>query len=464
MCRFWTRPSPLLSSLISSRQNLSSHNLAGPLVGIWVAGALLLSACGSSPTLPPTRTELLEQLQARGLDPQGVTLPAELNDKMKRWVLQSVPKFGSDGERLNFLLVGLLSDRRLGITYEAGYTGTAEEVFESRKANCLSFSHLFVGMAREAGLAAYYLRVGDIESYEQQGDLVIVSGHITAGYGEPTNRKVLEFNLGPELDYDYRRADPISDISAIGLYYTNRAAELIQLGELDKALAATERALELDTELAVAWVNRGVALRRMGRWEEAEISYRKALDHRPNFVPAYHDLEMVLRLQGRFDEAQQVAARIERLGTRNPFHLLRLGDDSLGRGRTGDARVYYRRALRLLRESPEPYAALGLASLMSGDRRAAERWLLRAKAVSPDSRRVRVLEGRLGRGQGLTRREFVRLVSAAQAAEAEEEARRRKSRSSAPSPRADAPRSEPAQFEGPEHPETADGSGLKKPQ
>jgi len=391
------------------------------LPALAAAAGLLLTACGSSPTLPPSRAELVEQIHARGVDPERIVFPAELTNEMKRWVLQSVPEFGADEERLNFLMVGLLSDRRLGITYEGGFTGTAQDVFEQRKANCLSFSQIFVAMAREAGIPAYYLRVGDIDGYEQQGDLIIVSGHITAGYGEPTHRKVLEFNLDPVLNYDYRRAEPISDVTAIALYYTNRAAELIQARELETAIEAADTALELDPELAIAWVNRGVGLRRMGRWEEAEMSYAKALEHRPNFEPALQDLETVMRLQGRFDEAEQVAAHIRKLGTRNPFNLLRLGDDSLSRGHPADARIYYRRALRLMRESPEPYAALGLADLMRGDRAGAEKWLLRAKAVSLESHRVRALERQVRDGKGLTRSEFVRLVEAAQAAEADKE-------------------------------------------
>jgi tetratricopeptide (TPR) repeat protein len=426
MSRRWTRT---LRGSDRSRQLCVELGLRGarPSPIPWLpalsaaALALLLSACGSTPTIPPTRAELVEQVRARGVDPDRIVFPAELDNELRRWVLQSVPEFGSDDERLNFLMVGLLSDRRRGISYEGGYTGTAREVFDQRKANCLSFSQLFVAMARAAGIPAYYLRVGDIDGYEQRGDLIIVSGHITAGYGEPTHRKVLEFSLDPVLDYDYRRAEPISDLTAVALYYTNRAAELIQAEKMDAALEAADTALELDPELAIAWVNRGVGQRRMGRWEEAETSYRRALEHRPNFEPALQNLETVLRLQGRFDEAEQIAAHIRKLGTRNPFNLLRLGDDSLSRGRTADARIYYRRALHLMRESPEPYAALGLADLMRGDQDGAERWLLRAKAVSPEGHRVRALERRVREGTGLTRSEFVRLVAAAQKAEADKE-------------------------------------------
>lgn len=371
--------------------------------------ALALTACGTTPTVPPTRTELVQEIETKGLEAEDVVIPFDLDDEMKRWVAQSVPEFGPEEEKLNFLLVGLLSDRRLGIEYEGGYTGTAREVFDSRKANCLSFTQLFVGMAREAGLEAYYLQVGDIEGFERDGDLIIVSGHVTAGYGDPLDRQVLEFNLGPEVDY--RRAVPISDRTAIGLYYTNRAAELIRDDRLEEALQAADTALQLDPELAIAWVNRGVGLRRLGRWEEAEASYRRALAIRPNFVTAYQDLATVLQLQGRDEEAAELRATVDRLGSRNPYHQLRLGDASLAKGDSGQARIYYRRALRLMRDDAEPYAALGLTELIEGNPVEAQSWLQRAQAVDPKGPRVELLEQRLVHGEELSPEEFVELVN-----------------------------------------------------
>lgn len=379
---------------------------AGSLMAL-VALAALMTGCGSSPTIPPTRAELEQQIESRGVS-EEVVLPFELDEEMKRWVLQSVPEFGNEEERMNFLLTGLLSERRLGIRYQDGYTGTAQEVFESRRANCLSFTQLFVGMAREAGIPAYYVRVGDIQGYERAGDLVVVSGHVTAGYGDPLDQEILEFNLGPEVNY--KVAEPISDLTGIAMYYSNRAAELIQEERLEEAMVAAETALDLDPELAIAWVNRGVGLRRQDRWEQAEASYRKAIDLEPDLVTAWLDLEAVLRLQGRTEEAVQVAEKVEKLGSRNPYTLISRGDKRLALGEADAARILYRRALRLLDDKAEAYASVGFAELVMENLAEAALWLRRAQAVDAEQPRVKTLERRLASGEGLTHREFARLI------------------------------------------------------
>lgn len=366
-----------------------------------------LTGCGSSPTMPPTRAELEQEIEGRGV-PDDIVIPFELTEEMKRWVLQSVPEFGSEAERMNFLLTGLLSDRRLGIRYQDGYTGTAQEVFESRRANCLSFTQIFVGMAREAGIPAYYVRVGDIQGYQRAGDLVVVSGHVTAGYGDPLDQEILEFNLGPEVDY--KLAEPISDLTGIAMYYSNRAAELIQEDRLEEAMEAAETALRLDPGLAIAWVNRGVGLRRQDRWDQAEASYRKAIDLEPELVTAWLDLETVLRLQGRVEEATQVAEKVEKLGSRNPYTLISRGDKRLALGEADAARVLYRRALRLLDDKAEAYASVGFAELVAGNLAESSLWLRRAQAVDPEHPRVQTLERRLVSGDGLTHQEFARLI------------------------------------------------------
>jgi tetratricopeptide (TPR) repeat protein len=374
-----------------------------------VLSGLVAAGCGSSHTRPLTESQLVSELRRRGVDPQEIVIPFELDEKMDRWVLQSVPEFGTTSERLDFLLTGLLSPRRLHIRYEGGYTGTAEEVFESRTANCLSFTSLFVGMARRAGIPAYYLEVGGVEGYQRDGDLVIVSGHITAGYGTNQERKILEFNLGPQIEK--RRVEPISDVTAIALHYTNRSAELLRGGDVGAAVAAAETAIRLDPTRAGAWVNKGVALRRGGDFEAAEAAYRQALALEPEFETAYQDLAALLRLQGRVEEADELAAELEDIGRRNPYSLLSQGDLSLRRGEIAEAREYYRRALRRLRDEADPYAAVGLAELAAGNRAEAQRWLIRAQRIDPEAPRVRTLEARMARAETELGDAFVRFVS-----------------------------------------------------
>lgn len=352
-----------------------------------------LVGCATAGRLTSSRERLEEELVARGIDPDEVVVPFELSAEMKAWVGKRVPRVGSPERRLATLLYYLLAADNLGIQYAKGYTGTAREVFESHVANCLSFSHLFVGMARQLGVPAYYLGVKDVEGFEKEGDLVIVSGHITVGHGTARDRLILEFDLGPEVDY--RNVEPLSDLTAMALYYSNRGAELMRAGDLEASVEALGLATRLDPELASAWGNLGVGLRRLERWEEAESAYRRALEIDPQFTTAYQNLAALLRRQGRGEEADELLALVEKLGPRTPYSFLKLADLSLARGRVDEARRLYRKAVRRYDDHADSHAALGLLELREGNLEEARQRLEKARKLDPEAERVRSLEARL---------------------------------------------------------------------
>ena len=144
----------------NARENLllTTLMLAG-LGAAHLAGAVLTESSRS--------VELQEALRERGLDPDELVYPDELTDEMRAWVRQVVPAAGGNTLQVRRLLRSLEDVKGLGLTYEVGYTGTAQEVFETRKFNCLSFTHTFVGMAREFGASVYYLQVPNIERYSK---------------------------------------------------------------------------------------------------------------------------------------------------------------------------------------------------------------------------------------------------------------------------------------------------------
>jgi Flp pilus assembly protein TadD len=363
---------------------------AAALVALGVAAGLA-GGCATN-RLAATRQELIEEMTARGVSPQQVPVPFDVDDEMREWLAKRVPKAGSHETRILRLLRQLLTDDNLGVQYQKGYTGTAREVFDSQAANCLSFSHLFVGLARELGVPVYYLGVREIQGFEKEGDLVIISGHITAGFGLPPAHRVLEFNLGPQVDY--RNVVPLSDREALALHLSNRGAEQLRAGALEQAVTTLEMASRLDPELASAWVNRGVGLRRLDRWEEAEAAYREALSLDPGFVTAYQNLASLLRLRGRPEEAAELLQLVDRLGPRNPYSYLNLGDLAMARGRFDEARRYYRKAVRAYRGHADSAAAMGILELRTGNHAEAERWLTRARELDPEAERVRALENR----------------------------------------------------------------------
>lgn len=371
-------------------------NVRRSLALLTAAGVLLgASGCASSSgTLSSSQVE--RELRSRGLDPSEIVVPYQISDDMRQWVHQVVPAETPVEKRLEVLLNGLVDPGKLKVQYEPRYTATAEEVFRTRRANCLAFTSLFVGMAREIGVPAFFLEVDDIEKFEKEGDLVVVSGHVSAGYGSGPEVKILDFSANAQPNY--RRVRQIPDLRAIALFHSNRGGELLRTGRHQEALPWLTKAVAIDPELSSAWINYGVSLRRNGDLAGAEKAYRKALEVDPEAVSAYQNLAALLRHQGNTQEAEDLLAITSRLGSRNPFIYLALGDVSMAHGRLDEARRFYKRAIRLYRDSAEPYAAMGLASLAGGDSVDAQRWLRKAVAIDQENQRVKLLLARLGGG------------------------------------------------------------------
>lgn len=376
---------------------LNHRHLPLLAAGVLLAGGLA-AGCASSDSRNLDSDQVVRELRNRGLDPTAIVVPYEMTDEMRAWAHRLVPHGTEPAKRLEVLLDGLLDPAKLRISYEARYTATAREVFETRRANCLAFTSLFVGMAREIGVPAFFLDVDDVERFEKEGDLVVVSGHVSAGYGNGPEIKILDFSAAPEPTY--RRVRRISDLTAIALFHSNRGGELLRLGKHEEALPWLQKAVMIDPELPGAWINYGVARRRSGDLAGAEESYRKALEVDPQTVSAYQNLAALLRHKGKQREAEDLLALSGTLGSRNPFIYLSLGDLSLAHGRIDEARRFYKRALRLYRGNAEPYAAMGIVALASGDAGEAHRWMRKALAIDQENQRVKLLVARLGGGRG----------------------------------------------------------------
>ena len=59
-------------------------------------------------------------------------------------------------------------------------TLTASEAFHTRRGNCLTFSNMFVAMARYAGLNAWYREVEIDPEWNSREDTLLVSLHVNA--------------------------------------------------------------------------------------------------------------------------------------------------------------------------------------------------------------------------------------------------------------------------------------------
>ena len=359
-----------------------------------IACSILAVLVYSAPAVGSTpRLDLERAIEAKGLDPASLTLPETLNDEIVTWAGERLDTAAPPNRLLEDLLDLLSSPEGLGLSYDPSSTATAEEVFSSRRANCLAFTHLFVGLSRYFGLETYYLDFDQSEKFRREENLIVVSGHVTAGFGEGSGRKVLEF--GAVEGGNSRSARRISDLAALALFYSNRSAEALRAGDVATAVDLAGIAVRLQPELANAWVNLGVSKRRSNDLRGAEEAYREAIRIDPDHLPAYHNLTTLFWLEGDRHASKEIMKLLDRGDNMNPYTFIEIGDLNLAGQRLDEARRFYRRARWLDDSLGEPKAALGIVALEAGRQEKARTWLRRARKSDPEGRRTLELAERL---------------------------------------------------------------------
>jgi tetratricopeptide (TPR) repeat protein len=321
--------------------------------------------------------------------------PLYITEEMKEWIDREVVLRHSDSQRADGLMAAIGS---LDLRYEVGRTGTAAEVFATREFNCVSFSFLFVGLSRHLGLRTFFLRAIDNPGFTKEGELVVVSEHMTAGMKHGVHTRVLEFQLLP--DPTINRFERLSDQQAVALYYSNLGAERLIAGEPESAASLFEEAVKKESGFPELWVNLGVARRRFGDFEGAEKAYLRALQVDPNDSRAYLNLASLMWRLGRPNATDRLLRLVARGNPQSPYAYLVLGDHAMRGKRLEDAERFFRRAIRKDRSSGEARAALGLLLLEKGETTKAAKQLTKAQKRDREHARTQRLARALAPSSG----------------------------------------------------------------
>jgi Flp pilus assembly protein TadD len=345
----------------------------------------------AGPALAKRGPSLEQQLEALGLS--HIEVPFDVTPEMVEWAMSVVPIRATKEIQINNLLVGLQQSKEINLQYDSRANATAKEAFATGEANCLSFTFLIVGLAKELGLELDLMKIEDVLDLSEDGDLVVIENHVTAAWGPPLHRMVLEFT--PNARFHYKDLRPLTELQAIALYYSNLGADAIREDRLEDAAEALVIASKLDPTSSTTWTNLGVARRRLGQLDEAELAYKAALEVNPLATSAHHNLAALLAMTGREDQAIEILEKLEVLKHSEPYPLLALGDIHRSRGELDQAEHYYRQAGRSRPGEAAHLAALGEIALDRGDQNKAERYLRRARRREEGHSRVQRLSARL---------------------------------------------------------------------
>jgi tetratricopeptide (TPR) repeat protein len=167
----------------------------------------------------------------------------------------------------------------------------------------------------------------------------------------------------------YRRAIDLEPKFAAA--HTNLGTALMAQGDLEGAIAAYRRALALDPKLAMAHYNLGNALYTKGDLAGAIAAFRQATALDPTFAPAHANLGTALKAQGDLEGAIAAYRRALDLNPKLAQAHYNLGVALATKGDLEGAVAAYRRALDLNPKYAEAHCNLGHALRDQGQFRAA---------------------------------------------------------------------------------------------
>lgn len=308
--------------------------------------------------------------------------PLRLTPEMSRFLRQNLRLDQPRAALLRSLIDLIFAPTGLGITYGNTRTRTAAETFASRSGNCLSFTLMFVAMARHLGFSAYFVEVDEVTSWDQRGEVLVNNKHMYAEVELHNGLYQVDFLPGIEKRYLLRRR--IGDERARAHYFNNVGAERLSGMGAAAALPWLERSLSLDDGFSAAWTNLGVARRRLGDLDAAEASLRRAIALDSRADAARSNLAALYQSTGREALAETLLAEVERHHEQNPFHHFRLGLAALAGDRPEAAISHLRDAIRRQGDEPVFHLQMAIALHRGGRLEEARASFERALALSDE--------------------------------------------------------------------------------
>lgn len=313
----------------------------------------------------------------------------ELDDEMRAFVAEHVDGSRAGRERMRRLLSAMIESGLMSLDYDDAKTKTARQTFHDRVGNCMSFTALFVALAREADLEVTFQTVEVPPIWYADSDLIILNNHVNAlvkqSFG---SRVVVDFNV-TELKGDYETHE-VSDEYALALYYNNVAMDALRKGDLEKSFRLLKKSIETYPDIAGNWANLGVIYSRSNEDDYAIAAYHKALDLDKSHRPSLTNLASIYQKHGDGERAEYYARQVRRYQDQNPYYHYYHALAAYNNGDLETAEERLLRAIDLKDTEHKFYQLQGLIAERYGDRKAALESFEQALdlAVYSDARRI----------------------------------------------------------------------------
>lgn len=345
-------------------------------------------------------------------------------DELDAMALEIRRRVQAQGHRINHYAIPVINDYLFN---ELGYTTIdhaddpndlfLHSVMDGRQGYCLSLSVLYLALAERLGLSCCGVVVPGHFFVRYESGRVRFNIETTAGGASPSDEHYIEkFGVPQDSGTLYMRN--LTKLQTLGCFFNNLGNVYSDIGDIDTAMLALERAVAINPTLSESRANLGNIYLDKGRREDAvrqyqaalqlypndpkthnnlgnaymELnlasfavsSYRRATALDPNFVDAYRNLALVFADRKEYAQAltqlrQAVSLEPDNARTHNLMGELyyRMNDHQNAIGE-------FRQALQLDRDSAKAHFGLALCYGKLGQKANEIRSYQNALALSPD--------------------------------------------------------------------------------
>jgi Flp pilus assembly protein TadD len=387
--------------------------------------SLLLVGCETLPKLhieavPVDRFQAYAGPESRFILPQSVDADIPnvdilaLDDEIRALMDESITPIRNKKRRLDALVEVLIDKVKFDTENDRYGTRTAQESYDTGTANCLSFSNLFVAMARYVGLSAQFQEVPTPPNWIRTGEAIFNTRHIAAlvdvhgvsgrmvdlhiregdsfiiwnrgsdrYYFSPTNFDAFGNEINP------RSGRSIPDHRAFAQYYNNIASEYLAERNFSDAFRYYVKAIKVDPKLSFAWSNLGVVYSRNNQHEAAEAAFLQGMRvvPRQDDVTAMNIMNNMVKLYERSGDKEKAEFYLKEVASfreKNPYYLYTMARTSYHEAFYERSIKYFKAAIRRKDDDHLFYYGLALAYSKLGDSEGFEKSIDKAKHYAWD--------------------------------------------------------------------------------
>ena len=304
-----------------------------------------------------------------------------VTDDMRAFLDAHVHPRAADQVRLRELIEAIITTDVFSLEFN-DRTRTASGAFRLRTGNCLSFSNLFVAMAREVGLKASFQEVDLPPDWSLDRDVFVLNRHVNVRVDlSPLGVHVVDFNIDDfRASYTTRE---ISDTRARAHYFNNMGVESMQAGDAATAVACFRKAIaDNDREFSPAWTNLGTLYLRLGHPAHAEAAYLQALRVDRDEVVAISNLAGLYDRQGDAKRAAAYRRRVTNHRMQNPYYRFQRAREAYEAGDFDTAIGHLKFAVRRKRSEDRFCDLMARCYLGKGNERKARHWQEKAQEAA----------------------------------------------------------------------------------